>query len=73
MPGILHQLKTTLGMAHTGGSQLLALVEFFQRIAAGRVQQTVEHIFVTDFDIEQRFGHQLRDGPQHFAPDHRRG
>ncbi|MNR51648.1 hypothetical protein D3C85_1713530 [compost metagenome] len=66
-------------MAFAGAGQFGGLFEFFQGIAAGGVEQAVEHVFVANVHAQQGFGHQLRDRTEHFAgldvfaDDHRSG
>ncbi|MNM86409.1 hypothetical protein D3C81_985600 [compost metagenome] len=64
---LLHQCQAAFGMAFAGFFAFGGVLEFFQCIAAGRVEQTIEHLFVTDFDAQQGFRHQLGDRHKHHA------
>ena len=63
----VHYFESAFGMTLAGFAEFVSLIEFFQCIAAGGVEQAIEHFFIADLDVEQRLGDQLRDRSEDFV------
>ena len=61
----MHQGQAAFGVALTSLIEFSRDIEFFQGIAACRIEQAIEHLFITHLDTEQGFGHQLCDRGEH--------